>query len=106
VDLLTRIKRLVWDGRIRFTKKASFEMERDGIDEEDVETAIISARRVRTKRSTSRERRAEGEMVHILEGITLDGVAVYTKGVIRKFGGEEIFFVLISAKRSRRNGRD
>ena len=104
MNLLDRIKRIVRDGRMRLTTKARAEMERDGLDEDDLAVSILSAETVRSKRSVSRNRRERREMIRIIEGETLDGIRVYTEGVIRKQGGKEVFFVLVSAKRSVRDG--
>jgi hypothetical protein len=38
--------------------------------------------------------------MHIIESFTYDGVLIYTKGVIRKQGQNEAFYIIVSAKRS------
>lgn len=91
MDLLLRIKRLIWQHRIAFTKKATDEMDRDGIDAADVAESILNAGFIRTKRSESRRRRTHREKVHIIEGFTYDGLFIYTKGVIRRVADQKIF---------------
>jgi hypothetical protein len=36
----------------------------------------------------------------VIVGVTFDGVAVYTKGKILKSGDREVFYVLVSSKKS------
>lgn len=36
----------------------------------------------------------------MIKGITYDGMVIYTKGKITTFEGREVFYVLISSKRS------
>jgi len=53
------------------------------------------------KNSTSLWRRAERERVYIIDSFNFDGVAVYSKGVIRRVTEHESdFYILISGKRS------
>jgi len=74
-------------------------MAHSGITREDVIESIINAQFVITKSSISRYRKSKKEKVHIMKSFTLDGLYVYTKGVIRKVNGEEHFFIIISAKK-------
>lgn len=100
MDLLAHIKRLMIRGSYVLTQKAAMECERDGLEEEDVIEAVVNAVTLRSKRSKSSNKRVPGEKVHIIEGFTFDGVLVYTKGVIRKHDNREVFYLLVSAKRS------
>ena len=38
--------------------------------------------------------------LYVVVGFTHDAVLVYSKGVLRRFAGEDYFYVLVSAKRS------
>lgn len=105
MDLLIRIKRLALQHAIMFTEKAVFESELDDLTEDDVIESILNAGFVRSKRSTARKRRRPGEMVHIIEGFTFDGILIYTKGVIRRIDECDIFYVLVSAKRNTLGGQ-
>jgi hypothetical protein len=40
------------------------------------------------------------ETLYVIKGISYDGVVIYTKGRIATFEGREVFYVLISSKRS------
>ena len=98
--ILKRIKRLIIQGRYIFTIKAAAEHVADGLSEEDVLESILNATFVRAKRSRSPRRREKQEKVYIIKSFTYDGVLVYTKGVMRKMEQQEVFYILISAKRS------
>jgi hypothetical protein len=100
MDILARIKRLVLTGKVAFTLKAQAEIEADGITEELVCEAIINAltidKVVRSQKSESGKR----EMLYVIKGLTYDGLLIYTKGKFKTIGQQEIFYVLISSKRS------
>ncbi len=99
MDTLALIKRLVLRGRIRFTEKARHEMAVDALTTDDVVEAIVSADRIdKVIRSSSPKRRARNEKLYIIKGRTFDGTAIYTKGTISRESGEEVFYILISAK--------
>ena len=97
---LLRIKRCCLTGRLVFTEKADDERVSSGLTRDDVREAIVNAPAVyKTLRSRSgRQRRTE--RLYVILGITHDAVLVYTKGALRRFQGEEHFYVLVSAKRS------
>jgi len=40
------------------------------------------------------------ETLYVIKGLTYDGLAVYTQGKIATAEGREVFYVLISSKRS------
>jgi hypothetical protein len=99
VDVLVRIKRLVVAGRVAFTGKAEAERLRDGLSVEDVLESIVNANAIKkVLRSRSPRRWAPSERLYIIESPTFDGTWVYTKGTIRRTGGAEVFYVLISSK--------
>ena len=75
-------------------------MAQDGLTRDDVIESIINARSLRSKRSSSPRRGTLRERVHIIVGETFAGLAIYTKGVIRRVDGSDVFYVMISAKRS------
>jgi hypothetical protein len=97
---LIRIKRLVLAQRVIFTMKAEGEMYADGLTHELVFEAIINAptitKTLRSKNPQSRQR----ETLYVIKGLTYDAVTVYTKGKLATFEGREVFYVLISSKRS------
>lgn len=100
VDLLIRIKRLVLARKVLFTVKAEAEMDADQLEREQVYEAIINAPAIaKVLRSRSPRARA-GERLYVIKGMTYDGVVIYTKGKILRRGSEEVFYVLISSKRS------
>jgi hypothetical protein len=101
MDVLVRIKRLVVRGAVRFTEKARLELEADHLEPEDALEAILSAPSVfKSIRSSSQVRPARRETLYIIVGVTFLGVPVYTKGVLRKEGGREVLYILVSSKRS------
>lgn len=100
VNLLYKIKRLIIQGHYLFTHKATAERITDGLSQEDILESILNADHVRFKRSTSPSKQLKNEKICIIEGFTFDGLLVYTKGVIRKTGSKEEFYILISSKRS------
>ena len=98
---LARIKRLILLGRYRFTLKAELERLRDGLHQTDVLESIVNAVAIKKViRSTSPLRSGRREKLYVIEGFTFDGLLVYTKGVIRRELGQEILYILVSAKRS------
>lgn len=80
--------------------KALDEMDADGLIEEDVLESILNAQFVRTKKSSGHFRQSAKEQVYIIESFTYSGILIYTKGVIRKDGDSEKFYLLISSKKS------
>ena len=100
MDALVRIKRLVLAQRVIFTAKAEGEMYADGLSHEVVFEAIINAPAI-TKTLRARNPRSDRrETLYVIKGITFDGMVIYTKGKIATFEGREVFYVLISSKRS------
>lgn len=99
--MLLRIKRLILRGQYRFTLKAELERLRDSLTETDVLESIVTAPVIKKiLLSKSRYRTLKGEKLYVIEGLTYDGILVYTKGTIRKINGEEMLYILVSSKRS------
>lgn len=105
-ETLKRIKELVLvEDRVAFSKKARDEMAADHLTRDEVVSSIYNAKSVRSKRSKSPRRRSKKERVYIIEAPSFSGVLIYTKGTIRKDGaGKDIFYFMISSKRSRYEG--
>jgi hypothetical protein len=100
MDVLVRIKRLVVSRRVLFTEKAEIEMARDALTPELVYEAILNAPAVFKVIRSRSPKAGRGERLYVIKGLTFDGVDVYTKGKILKKDGVEVFYVLISSKRS------
>lgn len=100
MELLVRIKRLVIAGQVIFTEKAEDEMNADNLTPELVYEAILNApaitKTLRSRNPVSGRR----EKLYVIKGLTFDSLAIYTKGKILKHGQQEVFYVLISSKRS------
>ncbi|MSS73237.1 MAG: hypothetical protein EXS64_17375 [Candidatus Latescibacteria bacterium] len=100
MDTLIRIKRLIIAGKIIFTEKAEDEMNRDDLTPELISEAILNAPAItkilRSRNSQSRHR----ETLYVIKGLTFDGLLIYTKGKILIHQQQEVFYVLISSKRS------
>jgi hypothetical protein len=100
MEVLVRIKRLVVSRRVLFTEKAEIEMVADALTPELVYEAILNAPTI-FKVLRSRDPKAgKAERLYVIKGLTFDGMDVYTKGKILKHEGVEVFYVLISSKRS------
>jgi len=100
MDILVRIKRLVIAGQVIFTEKAENEMSADGLIPELVYEAILNAPAVTKSLRSRNPVSGKREMLYVIKGLTFDGLAVYTKGKILKYAEQEVFYVLISSKRS------
>jgi len=100
VDVLIRIKRLVIGQKVLFTEKAEIEMARDALEPELVFEAILNAPAVYKVIRSKNRLSGHVEPLYVIKGLTFDGLAVYTKGKIMKKDGHEVFYVLISSKRS------
>jgi len=100
-DVLVRIKRAVLARRYEFSEKARIEMKVDGITESDVIESILNAVTIyKTLRSRSPLRKHVRELLYVIQSTNLDGLFIYTKGKLMKDAGEEIYYFLISSKRS------
>ncbi len=99
MDVLLRIKRLVLRGQVRFTEKARDEMEADDLGAIEVLESIVNAQTIaKTLRSRSQHRRHGGEKLYVIKSFSYSGTAIYTKGAIVREAGQEVFYILVSAK--------
>ena len=100
MDVLVTIKRLVIARHVLFTEKAADEMLADSLSQDMVYEAILNAPAViKTMRSRNPKTRRV-EKLYVIKGLTFDGMAIYTKGKIVTRKAIDIFYVLISSKRS------
>ncbi len=73
----------------------------DHLRDADIAESILNANRIeKTLRSTSPLRRGRREYLHIIHAENYDGIPIYTKGKLVKYGGVETYYLLISAKRA------
>jgi hypothetical protein len=100
VEPLVRIKRLVIARRILFTQKAELEMEEEGLSPELIYESILNAPAVFKTLRSRNPRTKKFERLYVIKGLTFDGLDIYTKGKIQTEEGIDIFYVLISSKRS------
>jgi hypothetical protein len=100
MDILVRIKRLVVCRRVLFTEKAELEMVRDDLTAELVYEAILNAPAIFKVLRSRNPKAGKSERLYVIKGLTFDGMDVYTKGKILKREGVEVFYVLISSKKS------
>jgi len=75
-------------------------MARDDLDEDMVAEAILNAPAIAKRLRSTNPRTGQAEHLYVILGVTFDGIVVYTKGKILKTGGREVFYVLISSKKS------
>ena len=100
MDVLVRIKRLIIQRKVIFTEKAELEMQSEQLTPELILESILNAPAInKTIRSTN-PKTGKRELLHIIKGLTYNGILIYTKGKIVKHKNEEVFYVLISSKRS------
>ena len=100
MDTLIRIKRLVIARRVLFTQKAESEMAADGLTPELVYESILNAPAVFKVLRSQNPRTKKTERLYVIKGLTFDGLDIYTKGKILMKEGVDVFYVLISSKRS------
>jgi len=100
MDILAKIKRLVVSHRVLFTEKAEIEMARDALTPELVYEAILNAPAIFKVLRSRNPKAGRSERLYVIKGLTFDGVDIYTKGKILKEQGVDIFYVLISSKKS------
>jgi hypothetical protein len=100
MDILVRIKRLVLWRRVLFTEKAEMEMARDALTPELVYEAILNAPAIYKVVRSRNPKAGRTERLYVIKGLTFDGVDIYTKGKILKKEGIDVFYVLISSKKS------
>lgn len=100
-EVLVKIKRFVLAGHYEFSEKASLEMEADGIGESDVVESILTAVTIyKTIRSKSPLRGQPKEHLYVIQSTNLDGLFIYTKGKFAQRAGDDVYYFLISSKRS------
>jgi len=96
---LIKIKRLLIDGKYRFSNKASNELRRDGFDIRDAVEAILNAPAI-TKRIVSHDPfTGKREYLYIISGPTYQGQILYNKGKFVQSEDSIEFNFLISSKR-------
>jgi len=100
MDILVRIKRLVISRRILFTDKAELEMARDALTPELVYESILNAPAIYKVLRSRNPKTKKAERMYVIKGLTFDGLDIYTKGKILRKEGVDVFYVLISSKRS------
>ena len=100
MDVFAKIKRLVISRKILFTEKAECEMAEESLLPEDIYEAILNAPSIFKTLRSRNPRSQKFEKLYVIKGLTFDGIAIYTKGKILTKEGVEIFYVLISSKRS------
>jgi hypothetical protein len=98
MDVLQRIKQLVMNSRVGFTRKSLEEMRSDGLIIDEVRESILCAQTIaKTIRSKSPNRRYPGEKLYVIKSFSFKGTPIYTKGaIVRKPEGE--VFYLVSSK--------
>ena len=100
MDILIQIKRLVISRRVLFTEKADLEMAADLLTPEMVYEAILNAPAIFKVLRSRNPKTAKAERLYVIKGMTFDGLEIYTKGKIMKKEGIDVFYVLISSKKS------
>jgi hypothetical protein len=100
MDILIRIKRLVIGRKVLFTQKAEGEIAAESLTRELVYESILNAPSIFKALRSRNPRTGETEKLYVIKGLTFDGLDIYTKGKILKKQGVDIFYVLISSKRS------
>jgi hypothetical protein len=100
MEILSRIKRLVLTGNVLFTRKATSEILKDHLSEHLVCEAIVNAPAITKSIRSKDPDTGKRETLHIIKGLTFDGLLIYTKGKIKKIETKEVFYVIISSKRS------
>lgn len=91
---------MVISRRVLFTEKAELEMARDTLTPELVYEAILNAPAIYKVLRSRNPKTKKIERLYIIKGLTFDGLEIYTKGKILKKEGIDVFYVLISSKRS------
>jgi hypothetical protein len=100
MDVFIRIKRLVLARRVVFTEKAETEMAADELTPELVYESIVNSPGIIKALRSRNPRTKHTERLYVIKGLTFDGLDIYTKGKILTKEGADVFYVLISSKRS------
>ncbi len=73
----------------------------DRLTRTDILEAILNAQGVyKVIRSRSPNRNQPDEKLCVILGFTYDNLLIYTKGKLQKEDGDEVYYILISAKRA------
>lgn len=100
MDAFVRIKRLVIARRVLFTQKAELEMAADSLTPDLVYESILNAPAIFKALRSRNPRTGKAEKLYVIKGLTFDGLGIYTKGKLLSKEGIDVFYVLISSKRS------
>ena len=100
MDSFVRIKRLVIARHVLFTQKAEDEMAVDHLTPELVYESILNAPSIFKVLRSKNPRSGNVERLYVIKGLTFDGLDIYTKGKILNKHGVDVFYVLISSKKS------
>jgi len=72
----------------------------DALTPELVFEAILNAPAIFKVLRSRNPKTRKSEKLYVIKGLTFDGLEIYTKGKILKKEGVDIFYVLVSSKRS------
>ena len=100
MDPLIKIKRLILARKVLFTEKAESEIAADHLSKNLVYEAIWNAPAINKQIKSKNHKSGKRETLYIIKGLTFDGLAIYTKGKILTHQKQEIFYVIISSKKS------
>lgn len=92
---LKEIKRLILDGRVKFTLKAELELD-EYLEKRDVYEAILNSDEIYKVLNSTNPYTGKKEKLYIIKGLTYDNILIYTKGKIVT----NKFYILISSKRA------
>lgn len=100
MDIIIRIKRLVIARDVLFTQKAENEMAEGSLTPELVYESILNSPAIFKTLRSRNARTKRLETLYVIKGLTFDGLDIYTKGKFLTKEGVDVFYVLISSKRS------
>ena len=80
--------------------KAECEMTAVSLTRELVYESIVNAPAIFKALRSRNPKTHERETLYVVKGLTFDGLDIYTKGKILRKEGIDVFYVLISSKRS------
>jgi hypothetical protein len=86
--------------QVLFTHKAEGEMATDSLTPELVYESILNAPSIFKVLRSRNPKTRQTEKLYVIKGLTFDGLDIYTKGKILTKEGVDVFYVLISTKRS------
>ena len=85
--------------RDKFTEE-QIEMARDSLTPELVYEAILNAPAIFKVLRSRKPKSGKSERLYVIKGLTFDGIDIYTKGKLLKKERIDVFYVLISSKKS------